>query len=143
MLLRTSQDVYKRQAKDAVLNGAKEIWLLGQNVNDYKSENTDFPKLLKMVNDIPGKFWIRFTSPHPKDFSKRLINAMVSSHKYGPYVNLPLQSGSNSVLKRMNRPYTYEKYKKLFLEIKKQFKEKRKEDVFMSTCLLYTSVLHL
>jgi len=125
-----------REAKDAVLNGAKEIWLLGQNVNDYKSENTDFPKLLKMVNDIPGKFWIRFTSPHPKDFSKRLINAMVSSHKYGPYVNLPLQSGSNSVLKRMNRPYTYEKYKKLFLEIKKQFKEKRKEDVFMSTDII-------
>ncbi len=122
-----------KEAKEAVLEGAKEIWLLGQNVNDYNSENVDFPDLLKMINDIPGKFWIRFTSPHPKNFSQKLIDAMVESEKYGPYLNLPIQSGSDSVLKRMNRPYTYEKYKKLFLNIKKAFKEKRGEDIFVST----------
>jgi len=122
-----------KEVKEAVENGAKEIWLLGQNVNDYHSNNIDFPKLLKLVNQIQGNFWIRFTSPHPKNFSKRLINAMVDSSKYGPYLNLPLQSGSNAVLKRMHRPYTYEKYKKLFLDIKKAFKEKRNEDITIST----------
>ncbi|MDD4662002.1 MAG: tRNA (adenosine(37)-N6)-dimethylallyltransferase MiaA, partial [Candidatus Pacebacteria bacterium] len=126
------QEILK-EVKEAVLKGAKEIWLLGQNVNDYNSEGVDFPDLLKMINEIPSNFWIRFTSPHPRNFSQKLIKAMVSSEKYGPYLNLPIQSGSNSVLKRMNRPYTYEKYKKLFLKIKKAFKEKRKEDIFIST----------
>ena len=122
-----------KEVEEAVLRGAKEIWLLGQNVNDYDYEGVDFPDLLKMVNDVPGNFWIRFTSPHPRNFSKKLINAMVSSNKYGPYLNLPIQSGSDTVLKRMNRPYTYEKYKKLYLDIKKAFKEKRGEDIFVST----------
>ncbi|MDD4358595.1 MAG: tRNA (adenosine(37)-N6)-dimethylallyltransferase MiaA [Candidatus Pacebacteria bacterium] len=122
-----------KEVKEAVLKGAKEIWLLGQNVNDYDYNGIDFPDLLKMVNDVPGNFWIRFTSPHPKNFSKKLINAMVSSRKFGPYLNLPIQSGSDTVLKRMNRPYTYEKYKKLYLDIKKAFKEKRGEDIFVST----------
>lgn len=122
-----------KEVEKAVLDGAKEVWLLGQNVNDYESDGVDFPKLLKMVNEVPGNFWIRFTSPHPKNFSKKIINAMVSSNKYGPYLNLPIQSGSNTVLKRMNRPYTYEKYKKLYLDIKKVFKEKRGEDIFIST----------
>lgn len=122
-----------KEVKEAVLKGAKEIWLLGQNVNDYNSDGVDFPDLLKMVNNIQGKFWIRFTSPHPKNFSQKLIDVMIESEKYGPYLNLPIQSGSDGVLKRMNRPYTYEKYKGLFLRIKKSFKEKRGEDIFIST----------
>ncbi|MDD3032411.1 MAG: tRNA (adenosine(37)-N6)-dimethylallyltransferase MiaA [Candidatus Pacebacteria bacterium] len=122
-----------KEVELATLSGAKEVWLLGQNVNDYLFEGVDFSKLLKMVNDIPGNFWIRFTSPHPRNFSNSLIKAMVDCDKYGPYLNLPIQSGSNSVLKRMNRPYTYEKYKELFIRIKKAFKEKRGEDIFIST----------
>src|SRR3989338_742619 len=54
--------------KKAVTNGAKEIWLLGQTVNSYKNGNVKFHDLLRLINDIPGDFWIRFTSPHPKDF---------------------------------------------------------------------------
>ena len=58
-----------KEVKTAVKNGAKEIWLLGQNVNSYKSGNINFALLLEMINKIPGNFWVRFTSPHPKYFS--------------------------------------------------------------------------
>ncbi len=78
-----------------------------------------FPDLLRIINSIPGDFWIRFTSPHPKDFSDDLIKAMAECEKFAHYVNLPLQSGDNSVLRRMNRPYTAGKYKKLIAKIRK------------------------
>ena len=60
------------EIKNLIKNGYKEIWLLGQNVNSYKDEKTNFPLFLKMINKIPGNFWIRFTSSHPKDFSEEL-----------------------------------------------------------------------
>ena len=135
LICRDYKEIIK-EVKEALSKGAKEVWLLGQNVNDYNFKGVDFSDLLKMVNDLPFDFWIRFTSPHPKNFSKKLIKAMVESEKYGPYLNLPLQSGSDTTLKRMNRPYTYLKYKKLFLEIKKAFKEKRNEDIFVSTDII-------
>lgn len=111
-----------KEIKKALKNGAKEIWLLGQNVNDYNDKGKDFADLIKEVNDIKGNFWIRFTSPHPKNFSKKLIKILARCDKFKPYINLPIQSGSDTVLKRMNRPYTYKKYKKLLYDIREAFK---------------------
>lgn len=107
------------EVKKLVKNGAKEAWLLGQNVNDYKSGKVDFPELLRLINDIAGNFWIRFTSPHPKDFSDKLIKAMANCKKFKPYLNLPVQSGNNQILKKMNRPYTAVQYKNLVKKIRK------------------------
>jgi len=100
------------EIKNLVKKGYKEIWLLGQKVNSYKckfetaTKNLkliDFADLLKMVNDIPGKFWIRFTSPHPNDFTDKLIKTMKECEKITPYLNLPVQSGDNEILKKMKR----------------------------------------
>lgn len=96
------------EVKNLVKNSYKEIWLLGQNVNSYKPS---FPKLLQEINKIPGEFWIRFTSSHPKDFSDELINTMAIGKHITPYLNLPVQSGDNAVLKSMNRHYTIAEYK--------------------------------
>jgi tRNA-2-methylthio-N6-dimethylallyladenosine synthase len=98
---------------------AKEIWLLGQTVNSYKNGYVKFHDLLRLVNDIPGDFWIRFTSPHPKDFSDELIKTMAECEKFAHYINLPVQSGNNTMLKRMGRPYTVGHYKKLVGKIRR------------------------
>jgi len=105
--------------KKAVANGAKEIWLLGQTVNSYKNEGVKFHNLLRLINDIDGDFWIRFTSPHPKDFSDELIKTMAECEKFAHYINLPVQSGNNAMLKRMGRPYTVGHYKKLVKKLRK------------------------
>ena len=118
-----------REAENSVKNGFKEIWLLGENVNSYRgSPQVDFPELLKSVNNIPGNFWIRFTSPHPKDFSDKLIAAVAQSEKVTKYINLPVQSGDDQILKKMNRPYTVKHYKSLVKKIRKKIK-----DVCLST----------
>ena len=115
-----------REVKKVVKNGFREVWLLGQNVNNYASKDVNFAKLLKMVNEIGGNFWIRFTSPHPKDFSDELIETMAKCEKVTPYLNLPVQSGDNKILKKMNRPYTVEQYKNLVKKIRTAFKKYRK-----------------
>jgi tRNA-2-methylthio-N6-dimethylallyladenosine synthase len=123
---RSHKDVLE-EVKSVIKNdqspdGAMEIWLLGQNVNDYKSpadSSIKFPKLLKLVNDIPGNFIIKFTSPHPKNFSSELIKTMASCKKIAHYLNLPMQSGDNKILKAMNRPYTAEQYKALVKKIRR------------------------
>jgi tRNA-2-methylthio-N6-dimethylallyladenosine synthase len=79
-----------------------------------------------MVNDIPGDFWIRFTSPHPKNFSDELIETMAKCQKVTPYLNLPVQSGDDEILKKMNRNYTIKEYKNLIEKIRKAFKKYRK-----------------
>ena len=112
-----------KEVKNAIKKGLKELWLLGQNVNDYTSptdSSINFPKLLKLVNDIPGNFWIRFISPNPKNFSDELIDVIAESEKVAKYLNLPVQSGDNKILKAMNRPYTVEKYKNLVRKIRKK-----------------------
>lgn len=109
-----------KEVKEAVSSGAKEIWLLGQNVNSFKPS---FPKLLKKVNEIEGSFWVKFTSSHPKDLSESLIKAMKECSKTAKYLNLPLQSGDNAILKKMNRPYTAKKYKDLVKRIRKEMPE--------------------
>lgn len=98
---------------------AREVWLLGQNVNSYKSGKINFPKLLKMVNDIPGDFKLNFTTSHPKDFSAELIETMAKCKKLSMDLNLPIQSGDNEILKKMNRPYTVTQYKNLVKKIRK------------------------
>jgi len=108
------------EVKNLVKNGTKEIWLLGQNVNSYKDKSTNFSKLLKMVNDIPGEFWIRFTSSHPKDFNDEVINAMAIGGKITPYLNLPAQSGDDKILKAMNRHYTIKDYKNKINKLRKK-----------------------
>ncbi len=111
------------EVKKAVKNNIKEIWLLGQNVNDYKSpanSKITFSKLLEMINNINADFWIRFTSPNPKDFSNELINTMAKLKKVTEYLNLPVQSGDNKILKEMNRSYTVKNYKDLVKKIRKK-----------------------
>lgn len=91
-------------------SGVREIWLLGQNVNSYRHEQLDFVALLKMIlqnTEVPR---IRFLTSHPRDFSEELIEIMASSDRICSGIHLPLQSGSNPVLKRMNRRYTIEDY---------------------------------
>ena len=106
---RASEDILK-ECRELVNAGVKEITLLGQNVNSYKSD-ISFPKLLESIAEIPGDFIIRFMTSHPKDTTDALIDVLERyTPKIAPYFHLPLQSGSNSVLKKMNRTYTREKY---------------------------------
>ena len=107
------------EVKTMVKSGAKEVWLLGQNVNSYHSGKTDFPGLLMLVDKIPGDFWIRFTSSHPKDFSNKMIKAMAGCRKLPKYLNLPIQAGSDKILKAMNRPYTVKQYIHLIKKTRK------------------------
>ena len=94
--------------------GYKEITLLGQNVNSYgndlKDGKTNFANLLREVGALPGDFRVRFMTSHPKDLTEDVVDAMVSSKKICNNIHLPVQSGSNKVLKDMNRHYTREKY---------------------------------
>jgi len=121
LISRNYKDIIK-EVKDLVSNGYKEIWLLGENVNSYNSKGVSFSNLIKEIDKIPGKFWLRFTSPHPKDFSDELIKTLKGSPKFVPYLNLPVQSGDNIILRKMNRPYTREKYLSLIKKIRKAFK---------------------
>jgi tRNA-2-methylthio-N6-dimethylallyladenosine synthase len=100
------------EIKGLVETGVQEVTLLGQNVNSYgiKEGLCTFPALLKLVNEIEGLFRIRFTTSHPKDLSDELICSFRDLEKLCSHIHLPVQSGSNSVLKRMNRKYTREIY---------------------------------
>ncbi len=90
--------------------GIKEITLLGQNVNSYKSDMS-FAELMENIANIPGDFIIRFMTSHPKDASDELIDVMKRHFgKIAPFFHLPLQSGSNKILKKMNRTYDRERY---------------------------------
>jgi len=103
-----------------IQSGEKEIWLLGQNVNSYEF---GFADLLYKINEIQGDFTVFFTSNHPKDMTDKIIEAIATLPKIAKYIHLPLQSGSNKILKAMNRPYTKEKYLELVEKIKKRIPE--------------------
>jgi tRNA-2-methylthio-N6-dimethylallyladenosine synthase len=116
----------KDEVKGLVNNGIKEITLLGQNVNSYGNDldiNIDFADLLNKLNKINGLYRIRYMTSHPKDFTQKLINEISKSDKVCEHFHLPVQSGSNSVLKRMNRGYTREKYLDLINNIKEKVPE--------------------
>ncbi len=114
------------EVKKLVAAGYREITLLGQNVNSYGSDGTTgvtFAELLDKVASIEGKFRVRFMTSHPKDFNEDVIKVMQKHRKICRLVHLPVQSGSNSVLKAMNRRYTREKYLEEVQMLKRYFPE--------------------
>ncbi|MFC1494605.1 tRNA (N6-isopentenyl adenosine(37)-C2)-methylthiotransferase MiaB [Thermodesulfobacteriota bacterium] len=109
------------EARDLVKQGVKEITLLGQNVNSYSSGKVGkvkFPELLKMLGDLRGLKRLRFTTSHPKDLSSELIDSFKKIDILCPHIHLPFQSGSNKILKLMNRKYTIEDYIDLVMRLR-------------------------
>ena len=106
------------EVKKAVVQGFVEITLLGQNVNSYNFEGKSFSDLLLAVSDINGVKRIRYTSPHPQDINIELLDVMASRKNICNYVHFPMQSGSNEVLKRMNRTYTREHFYDMAMKIR-------------------------
>lgn len=131
---RTIPDVVA-EVKQLVDSGYKEITLLGQNVNSYGNDlkdGGDFADLLDAIGrEVKGKYRLRFMSSHPKDLTERLVAAMARNENVCHLIHLPLQSGSNDVLKRMNRRYTREDYMAKIDLIKK----------FMPDCAVSTDVM--
>ena len=107
------------EAKQLVKNGSKEIILLGQNVNAYNFENFRLSKLILELEKISGVERIRYTTSHPKDMTDDLIDVYKNSKKLMPLVHLPVQSGSDKILKLMNRKHTIKNYLKTFNKLKK------------------------
>ena len=106
-------EIIVSEAKELVAAGYKEITLLGQNVNSYgKSPDyrMNFAQLLERINEIDGDFRIRFMTSHPKDCTHELLDTMARCEKVAKHLHLPFQSGSDGILKAMNRGYTAEKY---------------------------------
>ncbi len=109
---RRSEEIIK-EVRELVAQGYRDINLLGQNVNSYGHDlpgEPDFADLLAEIDKIEGDFWIRFTTSHPKDCSIKLLDTMANSRKICHQLQLPFQSGSNRILKEMNRCYTAESY---------------------------------
>lgn len=118
---REPKDILK-EAKRLSEQGYKEITLLGQNVNSYGKnleEKVSFAELLYMLNDVEGIERIRFMTSHPKDLSEDLIDAMTNCDKVCNHLHLPFQSGSDRILKKMNRKYTKRQYLTLVDKIRK------------------------
>ena len=99
-----------REVETVVAEGMSEVVLLGQTVNSYTDGRHDFADLLRRVGSVPGVRRVRFTSPHPNDFSDRVIAALAEVPTVCEHVHLPMQSGSTRTLKRMLRRYTREEY---------------------------------
>lgn len=104
-----------KEVKDLIRLGYKEIILLGQNVNSYQF---GFSKLLTKLNNLVGSFKIKFLTNHPKDFSDELIDAIARCKKVSKEIHLPIQSGDDEILKKMNRKYTVKQYLNLVRKIK-------------------------
>jgi len=143
---RPAEDILK-EVKDLVAKGYKEIVLLGQNVNSYKSKlshsklfqnskfkiqnsgEVNFANLLKSIEmSVSGKYWITFLTSHPKDMSDELIETIARSKKICEYISLPAQSGDDEILRRMNRKYSIEHYKSLIKKIHKAYRQEPSSD---------------
>ncbi len=112
-----------KEANELVGSGYKDITLLGQNVNSYGKgleESITFAQLLSKIDEIEGEYWLRFMTSHPKDCTRELIDTIARGKHISLHLHLPFQSGSNGILKQMNRRYTREQY----LEIVRYAKEK-------------------
>ena len=124
-----------KEAEEMVADGVREIMLLGQNVNSYGkglSEDINFAKLLRKINGIPGDFRIKFMTSNPKDCTDELLDCMRDCKKVERHLHLPFQSGSDSVLRRMNRKYTLESY----LRIIKAARERIPDITFTSDVIV-------
>ncbi len=131
---RASADILE-EFRGLVETGYKEITLLGQNVNSYGkglSENTDFSDLLELLCEVPGEYQIRFMTSHPKDATRKMIDTMAKHRQLCKHLHLPVQSGSNDILARMNRNYTAEEY----LGLIRYAKEKCPEMTFSSDIMV-------
>ena len=115
---RSIQELYN-ECKNLVDNGVKEITLLGQNVNAYNFKGKKLSDLIKEISDIKKLERIRYTTSHPVDFSEDLIELYKVSNKLMPLIHLPVQSGSNYILQKMNRNHTVEEYLNLIERLKK------------------------
>ena len=114
------------EVQEVVRRGAKEVTLLGQNVDSYGHDLTDKPDLaglLEELNAVDGLARIRFLTNHPKDMSDRLTDAIARLDKVCEHLNLPVQSGSNEILKAMRRGYTVEQYRALVARIREKVPE--------------------
>lgn len=123
------------EVMELVSKGYKEITLLGQNVNSYclldKTTNQPFIELLKKIDTIPGNFWFFFITNHPKDMSDELTETLPKLKKAGHYIHLPVQSGDDEILRRMNRHYTASHYLNLVKKIREAL-----PDVCLSTDII-------
>jgi tRNA-2-methylthio-N6-dimethylallyladenosine synthase len=108
-----------REVAALVEQGTTEVTLLGQTVNSYHDGSHDFADLLRAVGGVDGLRRLRFTSPYPTDFTARVIEAMATTAAVCEHVHLPVQSGSNAVLKRMLRRYTRERYLAVVAELRR------------------------
>ncbi len=125
---RSSEDIL-REIRELARSGVKEVTLIGQNVNSYAGygsntlpstdKGTALPGLLKLINEIAGLFRIRFTTSHPRDLSEELIKAFGRLEKLCEHIHLPLQSGSDFILRQMNRGYCREDYLRKVAELRR------------------------
>ncbi len=115
-----------REIDEVISKGFREITLLGQNVNSYGhdlEEDVNFAWLLRTVAEKYPNVWINFITSHPKDFSNELIEVISTHENITRYIHLPVQAGSNEVLRRMNRGYTREEYIRLIEKIREKVKD--------------------
>ena len=123
-----------REVRELVASGCREITLLGQNVNSYGKEfggECDFADLLSRICEIEGDYIIRFMTSHPKDASRKLIDTMAANPRIARQFHLPVQSGSDRILKAMNRNYTRESYLSLILYMREKM-----PDIAISTDII-------
>ena len=123
-----SQNDILSEIKSSAENGVKEVILLGQNVNSYNFEGISFSSLLHSLSEIDEIKRIRFMTSHPRDMTDELINAFGEIPKLMPFLHLPVQSGSNKILKSMNRGHIVEEY----VEIINKLRSVRKDMCFSS-----------
>lgn len=130
---RPAQSIIK-ECRELIKQGYKEVILLGQNVNSYNHKNIktlkhknkkseqqviNFPQLLQEIDKIPGDYWLRFLTSHPKDLSAELIKAIKEGKHIAPQLHLALQSGDDQILKKMNRRYTAKHYLGLIKKLRR------------------------
>ena len=106
------------EVKNLLQRGYKEITLIAQNVNSYKSDGLDFADLLKKIDELEGDFWLRFSTSHPKDLSEKLIATVARGKHTAQYFHLAVQAGDNDILRTMNRRYTAEHFLSLIKMIR-------------------------
>ena len=119
------------ETKQAVADGYQEITLLGQNVNSFRTPEGDFPDLLKAVASIKGVTRVRYTSPHPQDIDDRLLQVMKDHDNICNHIHLPLQAGSDRILKRMNRTYSQDEFLSLAEKIR----------LYLPDCAISTDII--